>query len=653
MLYENMAGMLSMIFILAGGSGNSANISINTTNVLRVMDRAVGINLDFLVDNEATYSRSNSLSDALAELGVGSLRFPMGELADRYLFAYDTVNSQDVSRCSIQGALNPFENTSYVDQATSRFPGAMTTDGFVDLVQEQGAVPFFVVGIDAILKDRSCGRTDYAEVEGCWRDYVAASRAEVYAAASNWVAYVKDRGVTGAYWEIGNENYLDSQEVGGWVAEKYAEVVNDLSGIIRSVDPTAKVGCNGGTAFQSDWWDRVLPVVEDSVDFMIVHAYMTSGLADYNDYINYTGLLTHVYETAKWKRDTLVSTANRDRIKICVTEVSSFIPGGSGSPNNLGKALMNFNIIGDFLQKPEVSYLHFWITRYLGSTVFASGTWAGLYRDSAAVDDDNTLLPMGQALQLWTMFSHDQILQAQDDRSNVVVYASSRSCDNALTLYILNRSLSGKNATVTLNGFTGNTSNACWLFSGSDPDDTVPTLKRWSLVSVVSNVFNVWLMPYSITIVEFAPDFSLGVPYNLISYNSGALLELDDPVVDGSNAVIWEDRGKWAKQEWCFEKGWGGYYEVVNQAVAGTYKRLEVANPQSLDCNVVGWEDRGDWDRQKWSIGYDSAGCFTLVNKAVGKALEVMNGGVTNGTNVQVGDMNGWNKQRWLIVPAP
>ncbi|MGE4489954.1 MAG: hypothetical protein AB7E95_10475 [Kiritimatiellales bacterium] len=494
-----------MIFTLSGGDGYTAHISVNTTNVVRTVDQSIGINLDYLVDNDTTIPRQTSLSLALSDLEVGTLRFPMGEISDRYLFEYDTVNQEDISRCAIEGALKPFQYTNYVDQATGRFPKAMTTDGFIDLIQQLNAVPFFVVGIDAILKDRSCGQTDRTEVEEYWQDYVAASRAEVYAAASNWVAHVKDLGVTGAYWEIGNENYLDHSEVGGWVPEKYAEVVNDLSAVIKSVDPSAKVGCNGGTSYQSDWWDRVLPLVEDSIDFMVVHTYMRQMFFEYTNYVNSTSSLTYVYDYAEQELNATVSSANRDRIKICVTEASSYIPNGYTRPNALGKALMNFNVIGDLLQKPEMSYLHFWTTRYLDGNVFSGKKWTDLYRDCAGLDNDNNILPMGQALQLWTAFSDDWILETQDDRNSVVSYASSSSSDHALTVYILNRGSSKEKAIVTLEGFSGESSNTCRLFSGTDPDDTEPTLESCGSVALSNNTFSIWLMPYSVTVVEFEP----------------------------------------------------------------------------------------------------------------------------------------------------
>lgn len=651
---RSQKSVLAVFFLSTSVAGFSATVTVGVTNVLRSLYKPVGINLDFLVDNDETYPRAAAVHDVLNELGAGTLRFPMGELADRYLFEYDSANQQDVSCCSIQGSISPFKWTSYVDQSDGTFPDAMTTSNYLDLVQETGAVPFFCVGIDAILKDRSYGQTARSEIDGFWQSYTAAAKSQVYEAASNWVSYVQSLGVEGAYWEIGNENYLDSSDVGGWIPEKYAEVVSNMAAIIHGVDPTARVGCNGGTYYQSDWWDRVLPIVEDSIDFMVVHEYFGVSQKEYTNYIHTTSSLTPDYDLAKNKRDTVVSTNNRYRIKFCITETSSHIAGGDNTqPNNLGKALMNFDLVGQFLQKNPVSYLHFWITRYLNNDIFTSGDWTGLYKDSCALDDDNSLLPMGQVLQLWTAFSYDQLLQTSDDSDSLVAYASSRSSDEALTVWILNRDTSGEDVQVVLDGFEGNPLNMRWLFDGTDPDDTAPTFASRAAVTLSNNTFSVWAMPNSISIIEFAPDFGEGLRYNLINAKSGALLELDNPSVDGGNAHIWEDRGNWSKQEWVFEEDANGYYEIINQADSGAYKRLEVADPQNSDFNVIGWQDRGNWARQKWSVEYDSQGWFSLENLATGKALETFSGGITNGTNVEVGNVTGWEKQRWLIVPAP
>lgn len=645
----------AFLFLLAGSSSANVNVTVNTTNTVRILQNAVGINLDYLVDNEQAFPRTTGLTDALGETGVQTLRFPMGELADRYLFGYDSAQQKDISRCSIEGNLGPYAWPAYVHQSDGTFPGALTTADFIALAESQSAVPFFVVGVDALLADRSNGQTGRPEVEGYWAsDYTAVSRSELLASVSNWVTYVQAQGVSGAYWEIGNETYLDEPSVGGWIPEKYAAVVNELSALIKSIDSTAKIGCGGGNWYQPDWWERILPIVEDQVDFLIVHEYaLGSNFKDYSGYTNYTGSLTPKADLAEWHLNNTVSPSNRSRIRICATEISSHTAGGNNTqPNNLGRALMNFNLIGDLLLKPDVSHLHFWITRYLNANRFTSGEWSGLYKDVSALDDDNNLLPMGTALQLWGQFVNDRMVGTISDSSMLESYASLRASDSALNVFLLNKGGSGQNVAVTLNGYFGNSENMCWRFSGSDPDSVAPVLSSVASVSLINGKFSVWTPPYSVTVVEFAPEFDSGISYHIVNLNNGSLLELDNPSVDGANAQIWEDRGGWAKQKWIFERDTAGYYEIVNQALSASYKRLEVGDPQGSGLNVVGWTDRGGWDRQKWSVAFDATGAFQLINKATDEVLEAEGGGVTNGTNVQVGDPLNWNKQRWLIFPA-
>lgn len=626
-------------------------VKVDANSIIRTFsDRPVGANVNFVEDSDDHFQREVSTSNALLNLNVGTLRYPMGEIADNVLFRLDPTNGTEISMCAIRGTDAPklYNFPVYYDQASDTFITMMNTAEFLQKCSQTDASPFFCIGIDAILKDRSYGQTEHPDIDANWNSWDAASKTEVYTAASNWVEYVKTLGVTGAHWEIGNESYLDNDNVGSWIPEKYAEVVNDLADIIHSIDPSAKVGANGGVYYHPDWWDRVLPITEDRIDFLVVHEYFPYAMADYSSYLNNTDSLQPDIDRAIASFNRLVSPANRNRIRIAITECSSHIAGGyNGEPNNLGKAIQNTEHFGDMLIKPDLTHLHFWITRYLyNGTKFTTGDWAGLYKDSGLLDDDNRPLPMGQSLRLWTHFLHDQMVEARTDKDYVRAYASSRTVDGSLNLFLLNRNTAGETALVALENHSGSSQNNCWRFTGTSTDDVFPILEKTDSIIVSNNAFSIWLAPLSVTIVEFLPDIGNGLQYYIVNDHSDKLLETHSPTFEGTAVQLWSNRGNWEKQRWVFEPDGNGGYEIINQAAADTFHRLEADG-----TDVIGKTDRGSDAVQQWLIEPDAAGCWTIRNRATGLALDAHNGQTADGTLASLTPADGSRKQRWHIIP--
>ena len=100
--------------------------------------------------------------------------------------------------------------------------------------------------------------------------------------AANWVKYYnKDLNAKVKYWELGNENY------GPWQAgfdlgspQKYGEACKIFAQKMKAVDPSIKIGVNlyeGDGGFNKpqgkNWNELVLPIVQDIMDFAIIHHY--------------------------------------------------------------------------------------------------------------------------------------------------------------------------------------------------------------------------------------------------------------------------------------------------------------------------------------------------------------------------------------------
>lgn len=100
--------------------------------------------------------------------------------------------------------------------------------------------------------------------------------------AADWVKHYNiERNLNIKYWELGNENY------GPWQAgfdlgspEKYGEVCLKFIEKMKAVDSTIQIGVNffeGDGGFNKpqgkDWNEKVFPIVQDVMDFAIVHHY--------------------------------------------------------------------------------------------------------------------------------------------------------------------------------------------------------------------------------------------------------------------------------------------------------------------------------------------------------------------------------------------
>lgn len=101
--------------------------------------------------------------------------------------------------------------------------------------------------------------------------------------AADWVDYYNKQlnlGIT--YWELGNENY------GPWQAgfdladpQEYADACLNFASKMKAIDSTIKIGIvlyegDGGfnnTPQANDWNEIVLPIVQDIMDYAIIHHY--------------------------------------------------------------------------------------------------------------------------------------------------------------------------------------------------------------------------------------------------------------------------------------------------------------------------------------------------------------------------------------------
>ena len=450
------AFILSLFIILIIDSilASPTNVIVDVDRVLSdVSNNPVGISMNFLRDN-------TKIINPIKEMNIGSLRYPMG-LGKYYLF--DTNNPAE-PKVSVKDS-NFWFVKNFVN-ADGVWKSPLNFDDFMSISQSVGAEPFIVIGIGAIAYT---GDAPHATPE------------EVLQAAIEWVRYANIvKGYNVKYWEIGNENDLNKE----WTPQKYANTVVQFSKAMKAVDPSIKIGANGMSG--SEWWDKIMPIIKDDVDFLVTHQY--SSMQNYKQWKtnswNYTGNLESAQKA--------INTYNPN-IRLNVTENSSFNPGKEHW-NNTWKTLHNFEMLGNTIRFEQLDYYHFWISRWLEKNSYSS--------DFSAFDSNYKLMPMGFPLKIWGNFLKKKMVSSSK-LGTIRSWASYDPDDNSLNVFLLNRDEVSQDVNVALNNYTGNTQNERWVLKGSSPGSTDVTWKKSGSVSVIRSSIKTTLEPLSVTVIAF------------------------------------------------------------------------------------------------------------------------------------------------------
>ena len=417
----------------------------------------IGINLNFLLDTDKVIQPTQKLN-------LGSLRYPMGEIADYYLFDR---NHPDKPQVAIKDSHLWFAQFTNID---GTWKNPLDFDRFIKICRAVNAEPFVVVGIDALAYS---GDAPHATFD------------EVLQAAVDWVEYANIiKGYDVKYWEIGNENDLNSDFI-NWNAEKYAETVVKLSHAMKQVDPSIKVGVNGMTGIE--WWDKVMPIAKDDVDFLVTHQY--SSMQNYQQWHSNNWNYTYNLEVA----NQAIKKYN-SKLRLNVTEFSSFNPSKSHA-NNIWKMLHNFEIIGNILSFSQVDYCHFWISQWFAENLYLA--------DYSAFDREYNLMLMSYPLKIWSSFLRQQIVFSSKQIENIRSWASFDPDNGALNIFLLNKNTKPQFVEVKLKNYSNNTKNADRvIINGNSPISGKADWKEASPIRLKRSRIKTKLKPLSITVIS-------------------------------------------------------------------------------------------------------------------------------------------------------
>ncbi|MDE7120589.1 MAG: RICIN domain-containing protein, partial [Oscillospiraceae bacterium] len=157
-------------------------------------------------------------------------------------------------------------------------------------------------------------------------------------------------------------------------------------------------------------------------------------------------------------------------------------------------------------------------------------------------------------------------------------------------------------------------------------------------------------------ITEFtASSFKEGSVYMIKNVNSGLYIDVEGAAAaNGTNCQQWGASEPGIQNTWKLVSAGDDYYYIVSAVGDGGSYVLDVSGKSSADgANVQIYSYRGT-DNQKFKFTKNSDGSYKILTKISGdkSGIEIANAERTSGSNVQQWAINGANCQDWILEPV-
>jgi hypothetical protein len=307
--------------------------------------------------------------------------------------------------------------------------------------------------------------------------------------AVEWVKYSNIKKKYGVrYWMIANESWNSNNKNSS--ADIYARDVIDFSKAMKSVDSTILIIANGSG---DDFFKTVINTAGDYIDRLTVSNYGVYNFhRGYNTYRDTSQVLIWPAKEAINAMNTFSSPAQLKKLKMIVAEYGSIDWAGlwDGS-NDMGHAIVTFDMTGQLLLQPEIEFSCFWNTRWIENESKPP-------RDHDALDKDGNLNPTGRALSIWGNFMGSRMVKS-DTTGKIISYASFDPQSDTLFAYLINKGDQSENIVLKIDGWKINSVREVWEFAGTSPEDMHPV---WQQAQPVKTGNSLTLKGTSITVIK-------------------------------------------------------------------------------------------------------------------------------------------------------
>jgi alpha-L-arabinofuranosidase len=462
---------------------SAQTINIDAGIVIKSFDHnPVSINIDYLMDDDSLLKPEIGIKESLLNMNIGAIRYPGGEKADNYLWSvspYTSANPQFATKGNCNWPNNDSRfSSNYINPLST----TMDFDEFMTLCVSINAKPFIVVAGDA----------NY-----CTFCPNPPTLAELITNAVEWVKYANiEKNFKIKYWMVGNESWNKAAYDNPSTALQYANDFIQFYKAMKAVDSSIIIVAN---TKQGSWLDTLLTKADGYIDAVAISNYPIWNW-------------TNGYDTYRNSNPNFVSDINSvataigsKKIGIIVSEYNSIDWSDAWPHNNdLGHALVNFQMFGDQIKHNKVIDAYLWNTRWVNN----ASTPQHLFD---AIDASGNLNATGKALAMWGRNLLDKLVYSTNS-GYINSFASTDSSGNDLNIFLINKDYSSHVVTVNIANYPSITHSNLNLtlseFSGASITDKFPLITAPVSNALVSNSsINIELSPLSITVIKMKSDF--------------------------------------------------------------------------------------------------------------------------------------------------
>lgn len=455
-----------------------------------VIEKGAGsMNTCWLMDSDIERPRGVSNEERFVEIGVGSLRFPYGHLADNYLwdtppYGSDPLVPKVASNTTIPGYLSSPDATKWgwATNSDGTLKKDLDFDEFMAVCQRQNIKPLVVVNAQA---HKYKNGVTYQELK---------------TTAVEWVKYAKLKGYKVAYWQIGNEIDHHPDVIS---ANEYHTLYVDFVTAMKQADPT--ISCGPGILSSTAMLRSLLNTNADLVDFTSTHQYLFADpYTNYDEFVNYNGadVNKNIINTQN-----SINSSNKPDLPILITETNVIgnWENNIANANDLYKGLAWFDMLFTQQENKNVEFQYMWNSHSPWQGEFGAGGPS----NGLANNISNSITATGLPVKILNDTSEERIM-IPDDKVHGATYSYGTYTPQTghMTLYLINKSTALETMNVDINGYDLNANYERYVFTGDSPYDTEPTYSKSGTISMTEKGFTTSLPPHSLVVVKLTGTIS-------------------------------------------------------------------------------------------------------------------------------------------------
>jgi hypothetical protein len=266
---------------------------------------------------------------------------------------------------------------------------------------------------------------------------------------------------------IGNESWNNNNVNSS--AEIYARDVIDFSKAMKKVDPTVLIIANGSG---DEFFKTIITSAGDHFDRLTVSNYgVYDFVRGYQSYADTARVLIWPAISAIQSMHAYTTPDQRKKLKVIVAEFGTIDWAGLWEgTNDMGHAIVAFDMTGQLLLQKDIEFSCFWNTRWI-----ENGSKPG--RDHDALDENGNLYPTGQALRIWGNFLGKQMVKS-DTTGHLAAFSSYDPHSSTLFSYLINKGPDDKMVRIEVPGKKIEAVEEIWELYGKGPEDINPLWQR-------------------------------------------------------------------------------------------------------------------------------------------------------------------------------